>query len=49
MKFWIVGEVVRAIAGIVFVYGVLLLARVLQRRVVASQDRALDVPPRHQR
>jgi hypothetical protein len=46
---WIVGEGLRGIGGIALVYAVLLLARVVQRRVVATQDRALDVPPRHQR
>jgi hypothetical protein len=46
---WIAGEIVRGIGGIALAYAILLLARLLQRRVVATQDRALDLPPRHQR
>jgi hypothetical protein len=37
------------IGGVVFVYVVLLAARLLQRRITAAQDRQLGVAPRHER
>ena len=41
--------IARLVGGIALVYLVLLVARVLQRRVIATQDRELGVTPRKNR
>jgi hypothetical protein len=37
------------VGGVAFVFAILLVARLLQRRVVATQDRELGEAPRHER